>query len=819
LVDGENMEIGSQVISKIYQDYGIGKIVDINTIGEETYCEVFFTDKKEVLTLNMNSLTKFTSNLEKMETRDHNNPLLFNLSILSEKIKALSYQDKIISANNFNIIPLPHQILTVNRVLEDHFPRFLIADEVGLGKTIEAGLVFEELKLRGEVKRILILCPAGLTNQWKDELKTKFNEDFLIMNRESFHGLSYVYGENNIWLEHSQVIASIDFIKPKTIKESLSDKTKQNRLNHNKNVFDNLVNGNWDIVIIDEAHNLTKNIDGFETAKYKAGDALASNTPMLLLLTATPHQGKTTRFRHLLELIDPIKFFDDESVTLENVESVSVKNEKRAAVDLEGNLIFKDRIVHLVEIERDSENIETLLYNKVSEYVAYYHYIAKNSPIVRFMLIMYQKMVSSSSRAIHDSLLKRYNLLTKNSKSLEDFAKSDFDEIDDFETQEAYDNIIKYVGSETDINDVNFTTLKPHIVKEMKMVEKCLSLAKKAITGRQDIKITKLLEIIDDVIKREGLDTKFIIFTEFIKTQEYIGEILEDFGYKVAYFNGNLSLDEKIAEKTKFKEDHQFLVSTDAGGEGINLQFAHVMINYDLPWNPMKIEQRIGRVDRIGQNKDVLVFNFVIKDTIEEHIRDILDAKLDIISNEFGDDKKRDVLSLLSGEYNFDRIVMEAIKAREVKTEQLQNIGNKMYNQAKNIIESQQLLIPFSNEESKLQNFEDYMIDDERVLVEKLVKSYLKYKNIELIEYSKKKNTYYISDSINGEKYNNLTFDKNISLDNEKYNYINLSHPLVKTILDVMSNHDSLSFDLRITNYEENIDSKDIKGTLFLYNL
>ncbi|MDR3292429.1 MAG: DEAD/DEAH box helicase [Methanobrevibacter sp.] len=809
------LKIGEKVTSKIYPEYKVGKIINISNIGDENYCEVYFEEIKNVLDLSEDSLEKFTSIIEKMKNKDYDNPLLFNLRLFSEKIDSLAYQDRIISANNFNIIPLPHQILAVNHVLEEFEPRFLMADEVGLGKTIEAALIFEELKLRGMIKRALIISPSGLTTQWKDELKTKFNEDFVILNRETFKGLSQIHGDINIWKEEDQVITSIDFIKPKAIKDSLTEKIIKNREWHNKYVSGNLIDGNWDMIIVDEAHNLSKDLDGTETSRYKIGKDLALQTPSLLLLTATPHQGKRKRFRHLLELIDPYKFFDDESITPLNVKSVTVKNEKRAVTDLNGNLLFKDRIVNLIKISREEDNIESLLYTKVSEYVSNYHYIASNNPIIMFILITYQKMVSSSSRAIYDSLEKRYNLLENNAKTIEDLSKIEMDDIDfqeaDFNVENVYGNILKYTGEET-LESIDFERLKPQVIKEMNILEECIKLAKSASTGRQDVKIKKLFEIIDDVTSHEGLDTKFIIFTEFIKTQEYIGDILEDFDYKVVYFNGSMDLNDRITAKSKFKDDYQFLISTDAGGEGINLQFAHVMINYDLPWNPMKIEQRIGRIDRIGQEKDVLVFNFVIENTIEEHVRKILDNKLNIISDEFGDDKKRDVLSLLNEEYNFNKIFIGAVKERKIKEEKLQNIGNEMYSRAKNILENQQLLIPFTEENQE--NIDDYIIDDEKKLIENLITSYLKYENIELMEYSKNKNIYYMDKPIDGIKYRNIVFDKKISLENEKYSYINLSHPLVKTILNEIISNDSLSFNLKVSNYNENI-----KGSLFLYNL
>ncbi|MDR1721617.1 MAG: DEAD/DEAH box helicase [Methanobrevibacter sp.] len=596
------LKISDKVISNTYPEYKVGTVIEIDTIGNENYCKVFFNQIKDFKTLPESSLKRTDSSIDKVNLKKYDNPLLFSIRLLCEKVQSISYQDKIISANNFNIIPLPHQILTISRVLEEFEPRMLIADEVGLGKTIEAALVYEELKLRKIVDRTLIISPSGLTSQWRDELKTKFNEDFKVINGEVFKGISSLH-EGNVWTNYNQVITSIDFIKPKNINKQLNQKTKERREKHNEEVTENIVEAGWDMVIIDEAHNLTKDVDTHETSRYKIGKELCEKVPIVLLLTATPHQGKSERFRYLLELIDPYKFFDNTSLNANNVKSVTVKNKKRAAKDLDGNLLFKNRIVSLIKISREKDNIETQLYEKVTNYISYYHKIAANSPILMFILITYQKMLSSSSRAIHDSLEKRYNLLKNNANAFNTLDDLDFDDIRDSEVQETYNNLIKYIGKEENLESIDIHTLKPQIAKELEILDQCLCLAKKATTGRHDKKIEKLLEIIDEVLSREGMDTKFIIFTEFIKTQEYIGEVLEDYGYKVSYFNGQMSLDEKIVNKSKFKEDHQFLISTDAGGEGINLQFANVMINYDLPWNPMKIEQRIGRIDRIGQRK------------------------------------------------------------------------------------------------------------------------------------------------------------------------------------------------------------------------
>ncbi|MBN2368786.1 DEAD/DEAH box helicase family protein, partial [Candidatus Woesearchaeota archaeon] len=604
------MKIGDRIRSPSYEEKGQGRIINITEINSKKYCEIFFENTKETFTLEEKDIQEIKTPLEKLNNQKFDSTNLFKLRIISEKIDSLLYQDKIITANNFKIMPLPHQVLAVNHVLEQFKPRCLIADEVGLGKTIEAALIYEELKLRNIVKRVLIISPAGLTTQWKDEMKTKFNEDFSIIDRNTSKALRDLHGNINLWQKYDRVITSLDFLKPKALKDSLSESTRKRREEHNQFITEDCRNAGWDMVIFDEAHKLSKDSEGTETSRYKLGKALSEAAPIFLLLTATPHQGSSAKFRHLLGLIDEYKFYSAESLTPENVKSVTVKNSKRAATDFKGNLLFKSRITSVVKIKREEDDIEVQLYNEVSKYIGEYYNLASREGnfVFMFLLILYQRMVSSSSRAIYHALNKRLKLLSSINLQLNS-ASNDMDEdINELDGQEAYEEITK-----SEANEEKVIIIKSKVKEEIEILNKCVALAKKTSFGRQDYKVRKTLEIMDEIKRRDNdSKTKFLIFTEFVDTQYYLGEILEDMGYKVAYLNGRMNLDKKIEAKTKFKEECQVLISTDAGGEGINLQFCHVIINFDLPWNPMKIEQRIGRLDRIGQKKDVLVFNFVI---------------------------------------------------------------------------------------------------------------------------------------------------------------------------------------------------------------
>jgi hypothetical protein len=274
-----------------------------------------------------------------------------------------------------------------------------------------------------------------------------------------------------------------------------------------------------------------------------------------------------------------------------------------------------------------------------------------------------------------------------------------------------------------------------------------------------------------------------------------------------------MSLDEKIEAKTRFKNESQILVSTDAGGEGINLQFCHVVINYDLPWNPMKIEQRIGRLDRIGQKKDVMVFNFVVKNTVEERVRDILEEKLERIAKQFGEDKTTDVLNSLQDEFNFDRIFIDAIREKQKELPELQKIGEQVFNRAKEILENQEFLLPF-NEAQDNKKLQNSMIENESQVILELVKDYASYMDSELIEYSKKKGVFYTEKPMGDYKLKNVVFEKDMAIDDESLELLNITHPLIKETVNEVMKKESLAFNLEIEGC-----GKSDKGVLLYYRI
>jgi len=284
-------------------------------------------------------------------------------------------------------------------------------------------------------------------------------------------------------------------------------------------------------------------------------------------------------------------------------------------------------------------------------------------------------------------------------------------------------------------------------------------------------------------------DVKMIIFTEFIETQKYIQETLENMGYSTACINGKMGLEEKILQKNRFKDEAQFLISTDAGGEGINLQFCSHMVNYDLPWNPMKLEQRIGRIDRIGQKEDVKVFNLILKDTIEEHVRGILEEKLEIIREQFGEDKLRDILSTLQEDFNFDQIYIDAITTRAKETKKLDKVAREIYEKAQIILKEEEFLIPFTSGEKIINDEEKKIINKMPVKIKTFIESFLAVQGDQLQEYSNQPDIYYFKNNFKTNKYekhfSKVIFDPAQGLENEEADLLSLKHDYT---LDAINN-------------------------------
>ncbi len=560
-------------------------------------------------------------------------------------ILQLAYaQDKLLSLSNSRTQILAHQVESTHRIINALSHRFMIADEVGLGKTIEAGLVIKELIFRNGYSRILIICPASLLFQWQNELQSKFNEAFLIMDRgivmKAIRGRGN--GKVNPWEVNRKIICSIDFIKSTANMEYLKDI-------------------DWDMIIFDEAHRLRRDFLK-STLSYNAAKILSAKTKSLLLLTATPFRGKLEELYYLVRLIDknllgPFQTFSN-SYCLNNSNMSELKEKlssviiRRTKKEVGG---FTRRHARTIQFEFYPE--ERALYDATTSYVIEEFNLAMQTEnrAVGFVMTVFQKLLDSSCAALNSALLKRKGRLEqvletmKNGTGKGSIIEKDFRLhlrlLDDFDDDaDSVEEIWKKGIAETE--------------KEIRTLGRLISLAEKVTETKKGVKLRELIEKINAAKKK-----KILIFTQFRTTQDYLCAILS--GLRVEIFNGSMDRARKEEAIANFKGDSDILISTEAGGEGRNLQFCSILVNYDLPWSPLKIEQRIGRIHRFGQTRDVSIYNFSVKNTISQRVLEVLTKKLKLFEESIGTPDI--LLGQIEEELNFNRVFMEMAAGKSVR--------------------------------------------------------------------------------------------------------------------------------------------------------
>lgn len=587
--------------------------------------------------------------------------------------------DGLLTPISSGIIPLPHQLHALKKALRTNQVRYILADEVGLGKTIEAGMIIEELKARGLVKRVLVVCPTGLVTQWSIEMREKFHEHFQVILPSDYDTIRRLTNSKDVYGTFDYVISPMDSIKPIERHAGWSDEKVEA---YNQERIYSIINSGWDLIIIDEAHKIAGSSS--EVARYKLGQLLSEASPYLLLLSATPHNGKTEPFLRLIRLLERDAFPNADSVVREQVEPFLIRTEKRDAIDNQGEKLFKNRITHLVSLEWDERHsLQKELYEQVSEYVSKTYGKAlknkKKNMCLIFLLIIMQRMVTSSTAAIQESLKRRLDVLLNQGTKAGNLSLEEMDEI----------NIEDNVEDALEAISVNSS-------EEIEELQKIIATARQAMFQYPDVKVEKLVELIDS-LRSEDANQKVIIFTEFVETVRYIKEYLEKHGYRVSTLNGSMSIDERNEAIREFKESSDVFISTDAGGEGLNLQFANILINYDMPWNPMRVEQRCGRVDRIGQEKDVHIYNFILEGTVEKRVREVIEEKLSVILEEMGIDKYSDVLDSEVAEYDFTDAYIKSIEKPYNLEKNLSSVTMEMQNQLKNVKSYKEVLCEEKN--------------------------------------------------------------------------------------------------------------------------
>jgi superfamily II DNA or RNA helicase len=606
-------------------------------------------------------------------------------------------QDVLLAPIESSVIPLPHQIRALSRAIANDRVRYLLADEVGLGKTIEAGLIMRELKLRGLVKRTLVIAPKGLVSQWVAEMRAHFNEHFQLVLPDDIKTLgrisavpspeSRVSGHDdsqlvtrNPWTLFSQVVVPMDSVKPLDKRRGWSAAQVSE---HNRERFEDLISAGWDLVIVDEAHRLGGSTD--QVARFKLGQGLSEAAPYLLLLSATPHQGKTDAFHRLVSLIDAQAFPDVSSVTRERVQPYVIRTEKRRAIDADGKPLFKPRCTQLAPVSWEARHRnQQLLYEAVTEYVreGYNQAMREKRSYIGFLMILMQRLVVSSTSAIKTALERRLAVLRHEDSGLSQqqlfdndvFTQSSVLSPDDFYDLDGQEQI-----------EVLLRTRLKALKNERAEVKLLLEAAARCEQSGPDAKADALLDWLYRLQSEEGdPELKALVFTEFVPTQEMLRRFLTERGFSVVCLNGSMDMEERKRVQEAFAKEARILISTDAGGEGLNLQFCHVVINYDIPWNPMRLEQRIGRVDRIGQAHAVRAVNFVFEDSVEHRVREVLEQKLAVIFEEFGIDKTGDVLDSAQAGHMFDEMYVEAILNPEKVEESVESVVARLQEQVRN---------------------------------------------------------------------------------------------------------------------------------------
>lgn len=579
---------------------------------------------------------------------------------IAAKIKSEVFKQSMLAPIESNIIPLPHQILALEKVMAGQFLRFLIADEVGMGKTIETGLILKELKLRGIAKRTLIVVPKSAMGQWQQEMKKHFNELFHIYDTDYINTVSKTFArlevdnEINLFTQHNQIIVSMDALKPI---ESRQGWSKQKVDEYNRYRIQSVLEAEFDLLVIDECHKVGGS--NTQVGRFQMADILCNAIPNVLLLSATPHRGKSDHFRRLLQLLNNDAFAGEGMPTIPELEPYVVRTEKRQAIDYNGKALFNKRHTKKIEVVLHEVNHrkQKALYDAVTEYVVSGFNLAQQTKNTSygFVMILFQRMMSSSTQAILDAMQKRAERLSGERQEVNKENIINNMEEFGFEGQMEMDFEQK-VFSMVEETQANYDT-------ELSILQGLIRDAKDCLDKETDAKVEFLMSKLSELKRTEqNPDLKFLIFTEFTSTQYMLKKVLEEKGgYICDAINGSMDFDQRVNALKQFKEASQILICTDAAGESLNMQFAHIVINYDMPWNPMVLEQRIGRVDRIGQSFEVLALNMMLDNSVDKRVYEVVETKLSQIMNELGIDKTSDVLDSTLEREQLNRLYLTSL--------------------------------------------------------------------------------------------------------------------------------------------------------------
>ncbi|RYG34126.1 MAG: DEAD/DEAH box helicase, partial [Burkholderiales bacterium] len=594
----------------------------------------------------------------------------FKLAAEAMRIKLAHLFDPMMAVHTSNVEPLPHQISAVYESMLPRQPlRFVLADDPGAGKTIMAGLFIRELVMRADARRIMIVAPGSLSGQWQDELRQKFGMDFEIFSRERQEGCA----GGNYFAEQDRLIVRLD------------------QLARSEEYREKLAATHWDLIIVDEAHKLSASYFGGEikkTQRFELGEQLGGLCRHFLLMTATPHNGKEEDFQLWLSLLDSDRFYGKfrEGVHKVDVSDLMRRMVKEKLRKFDGTPLFPERRAYTANY--DLSPLEAALYESVTTYVREEMNRAdkldgKSKGTIRFALTSLQRRLASSPEAIYQSLKRRRARLEARLEETRLLARGrnvreeaelyvrkvidvpdNLDEAEDELSPEDYELYADQV-----VDHASSARTETELAAEIFSLQDLEARARAVVDSRSDSKWNQLSHMLHDephMRDASGNQRKLIIFTEHRDTLNYLKARISDFLGKpaaVVSIHGGTDRDERVRIQEQFRQDKDVLVlvATDAAGEGVNLQTANLMVNYDLPWNPNRIEQRFGRIHRIGQREVCHLWNLVAKETREGAVFQRLFEKLEIEREALGG-QVFDILGEAFENISLKDLLIQAIK-------------------------------------------------------------------------------------------------------------------------------------------------------------
>lgn len=657
------------------------RVVTVEQVGENALT-VYYKDSKGVLAERM----LFRSDEMVLELATVGRPWAFDaeggnfkLGLEAYRISQAALFDPMMAVNMANVDPLPHQISAVYESMLPKQPlRYVLADDPGAGKTIMAGLFISELLLRADARRIMVVSPGSLTEQWQDELFEKFGLQFEIFSKEKQEQCA----TGNFFTETDRLICRLD------------------QLSRSEELQEKLRNTDWDLIIVDEAHKLSANYFGNKinkTKRFTLGELLGSICRHFLLMTATPHNGKEEDFQVWMSLLDSDRFYGKfrEGAHKVDITDMMRRMVKEELLTFDGTPLFPERRAYTANY--DLSPLEASLYEQVTTYVREEMNRAdkldnKKKTTVGFALTQLQRRLASSPEAIYQSLKRRRNRLKDKLAEMKLLARGqkakqtgvaetlgsytvtkqldlpeNWDELDEDLSAEEYELYAEQVADQATAAET-ILELEAEILSLKDLEQQALVLVQSGNDKKWE-QLSALLQDSPEMKNRDGSRRKLIIFTEHKDTLNYLRQRVSDLlgqpkAVRVIY--GGTNRDERRKIQSEFRSDPTVLVliATDAAGEGVNLQNANLMVNYDLPWNPNRLEQRFGRIHRIGQKEVCHLWNIVANETREGEVFQKLFAKLEIEKQALGG-KVFDILGEAFDNVSLKQLLMDAIRYGE----------------------------------------------------------------------------------------------------------------------------------------------------------